>query len=273
MTAKLISSSVKEMNYSSNLLNILFILSLAVFIYSYFQKNNLPPKEQILSSLSQEPKQVPVSMEPLTLEREGLTTKIFPLYTYELWGLVVSDYDSENWLDFSHKEDPFNIKDFCAVWGENAISGIYHNIKYDHGEFSCSYQPKDQKDFGSFQKFSSAQISNSHLIPGSDRVYREMKKATVGDQIYFSGYLVRYTLGEHGFRGTSTVRTDTGNGACEVVYVTDFEILREGNLFTKLIYEVSKYTSILIFIALVVNFVKPRRYDLGSLGEEKPLGY
>jgi hypothetical protein len=35
----------------------------------------------------------------------------------------------------------------------------------------------------------------------------------------------------HGFpfkRGTSTVRTDGGNGACETVYLEDFEILRRG---------------------------------------------
>jgi hypothetical protein len=48
--------------------------------------------------------------------------------------------------------------------------------------------------------------------------------------VRFSGYLVEYAH-NHGMafqRGTSTVRTDTGNGACETVWVEDFQILSRG---------------------------------------------
>jgi hypothetical protein len=53
----------------------------------------------------------------------------------------------------------------------------------------------------------------------------------VGDQVHFRGYLAEYSH-HHGFaffRGTSTTRLDTGNGACETVFATDAEILRTGN--------------------------------------------
>jgi len=52
----------------------------------------------------------------------------------------------------------------------------------------------------------------------------------VGDQIRFTGVLAEYSH-NHGFpfkRGTSTVRTDTGNGACETVYVNKIDILKSG---------------------------------------------
>ena len=46
----------------------------------------------------------------------------------------------------------------------------------------------------------------------------------VGDQIHFEGYLSSYSNASGFHRGTSTIRTDTGNGACETVYVTEFDI-------------------------------------------------
>ena len=43
----------------------------------------------------------------------------------------------------------------------------------------------------------------------------------IGDQVRLKGYLARYSHGNGFERGTSTTRTDTGNGACETLYVED----------------------------------------------------
>ena len=59
-----------------------------------------------------------------------------------------------------------------------------------------------------------------------------MRSVRVGDQIRFRGYLAEYEHNHNGqpfHRGTSIVRTDTGNSACETVYVQDVEITRRGN--------------------------------------------
>ncbi|MCX6558364.1 MAG: hypothetical protein NTW95_13195, partial [Candidatus Aminicenantes bacterium] len=43
-------------------------------------------------------------------------------------------------------------------------------------------------------------------------------------------YLVTYSQPANQFmRGTSTVRDDVGDGACETVFVTDFSILQRAN--------------------------------------------
>ena len=43
------------------------------------------------------------------------------------------------------------------------------------------------------------------------------------------GMLANYENQANNFeRGTSITRTDTGNGACETVYVTDFSIVKKG---------------------------------------------
>jgi hypothetical protein len=89
-------------------------------------------------------------------------------------------------------------------------------------------------------------LSNNHLLPADPLVADAVRKARKGDQVRFKGWLVSY--GQKGTpysRGSSTVRNDRGNGACEVVYVTEFEILREANAAWRTLYKLS-----LVLIAL-----------------------
>ncbi|MGZ5479021.1 MAG: hypothetical protein ACXWGZ_05470, partial [Candidatus Aminicenantales bacterium] len=52
-------------------------------------------------------------------------------------------------------------------------------------------------------------------------------------------------------RRSSTLRTDRGNGACEVVYVTEFEILREANSAWRTLYKLSLSLIVLSLAALI----------------------
>lgn len=66
--------------------------------------------------------------------------------------------------------------------------------------------------------------ANMHLIPASAEVAAEMKNAKRGDIVAFDGYLVE-AKSQDGWRWKSSLtRTDTGNGACEVVWVKKFSI-------------------------------------------------
>lgn len=67
--------------------------------------------------------------------------------------------------------------------------------------------------------------ANMHLIPADRRVDRAIKSARTGDIVRFQGYLVE-VVGEDGFEWVSSLtRTDVGAGACEVVFVKEFEVL------------------------------------------------
>ena len=46
--------------------------------------------------------------------------KISPLYEYEIKGLVVAEYDSDDWLDRTHEKDTGQTKDLCLVVGRNS---------------------------------------------------------------------------------------------------------------------------------------------------------
>ena len=92
----------------------------------------------------------------------------------------------------------------------------------------------------------------AHRRPAIAKV---LKGARVGDQIHVRGYLAEYShhQGFAFFRGTSTTRKDTGNGACETVYATEAEIIRPGNRGWRIAYWVAAWTliaSILVWLYL-----------------------
>jgi hypothetical protein len=66
--------------------------------------------------------------------------------------------------------------------------------------------------------------ANMHLIPADTLVERAIGHTRVGDIVSFDGYLVRAD-GPKGYQWTSSLtRTDSGNGACELVWVEHFDI-------------------------------------------------
>lgn len=66
--------------------------------------------------------------------------------------------------------------------------------------------------------------SNMHLIPANEQVARTIDKTRVGDIVEFSGALVE-AKGSDGWSWRSSLsRTDSGDGACELVYVEHYSI-------------------------------------------------
>ncbi len=78
--------------------------------------------------------------------------------------------------------------------------------------------------------FDQTAISNNHLLTDQPALAKKLRTVRVGDQIRFRGHLAEYSH-QHGMnfkRGTSTVRTDSGNGACETVFLDSFEVIKAG---------------------------------------------
>ena len=237
----------------SKLLKILLILAIIAFSTSFFYIEKLPKKETILDLSLKSPLQTPTDESKFKIQKEEYTAEIEPLYDYEIWGLVVEDYDSENFFDFMHKNDPFNIKDICVLWGDNVKEELYDNFEFKHGEFTCYFRTRDMV---SYKKFNPEQLSNNHLIPASEEIYKAIKSTRIGDQVYLKGKLAKYTISNServlSSRGTSVTREDRGNGACETIYVDKYEVVKEGNRAIRDIYEFSFYTIISTIILLLI---------------------
>jgi hypothetical protein len=80
------------------------------------------------------------------------------------------------------------------------------------------------KQFPIPEKKIKTQSANMHLIPADSVILKQIKNTRIGDIVNFTGYLVK-VVGVDGWKWKSSLtRNDTGNGACEVVYVEDFDI-------------------------------------------------
>lgn len=109
------------------------------------------------------------------------------------------------------------------------------------------------------QDFDQNAISNNHLLTESPRLAKELLKVRVGDQIHFRGRLSEYShnVGFAFKRGTSTVRTDSGNGACETVYVDSIDIIRAGGKPWRTLVWVA---GIMVIVSLIAWFMQPARF-------------
>ena len=66
--------------------------------------------------------------------------------------------------------------------------------------------------------------SNMHMIPANSSIEKRLKKLRVGEVVVLEGYLVDADDGAGWHWSTSLSRTDTGNGACELVYVESVRV-------------------------------------------------
>ena len=234
---------------------------LILLLSALWMKNVLPEPTLLHAELLDEPGQVAVSRQPIPVTVGGVDYSIQPLYKYDLYGLVVSKHDANTWWDYLHKEwnDKLNVIDLCVVWGQNVRDGAYRGISFSSGQFTCNYETSSSEAWAAFD---TGAISNNHLLAADPVLARTMRDTRVGDQIHFTGYLAEYSH-NHGFpfkRGTSTVRSDSGNGACETVYVEDFEVLGRGGGF----WPKALWLGVgLMVLGLLAWFFLPMRMDQG----------
>ncbi|MBU0707141.1 hypothetical protein KKG41_02080 [Patescibacteria group bacterium] len=239
---------------------VLLTISLLTLVATFWFRNTLPKPEQILPELNQEPNQIAVNMDPIRISQDGFTAILSPLYEYRQSGLVVTQYDSDTWYDYSHKNDPFNTKDVCVIWGHNIKTDTYRQGDFGHGEFTCTWYFNDGE---MFNNFSYEAIANNHLIPANREVQKMIARIRIGDQISLSGYLVNYEVTDDtkqkaiGQRSTSTTRLDTGNGACEIIYVTELEILKANPGLLPLLYRLSLVFSVVFFVIRLLMLLRP----------------
>ena len=70
-----------------------------------------------------------------------------------------------------------------------------------------------------------ASSANMHLIPSSASVKRALESVRVGERVEIRGKLVDVTTADGWSWNSSRSRTDTGGGACELVWVDSITVL------------------------------------------------
>lgn len=228
--------------------------ALVMLVLGFWNRNKLPAEVRLIDEVKLEPIQRQSSKAPFDTQLKGIDYHVEPLYEYELYGLVVS-YREHDGNQSLHKRwnDHLNMLDVCVVWSNNASSGLLNQLDFWNGQFTCNVQAKSNEVWS---KFNMSQLSNNHLLSDDDGIRRAVSRLKVGDQIRVKGWLSSYTSAGGAPRRTSTTRTDTGNGACETIFVEQFDLLIRGvSGWRKLM-----WVSLLAFIlSLIVHFVLPYR--------------
>jgi hypothetical protein len=226
-------------------------LTLAV---AFWNRHDLPGDIDFVAQLKQEPRQRPIAKPPSTVPYAGIDYRVEPLFSYELYGLVVSyrQHDGESSMH-RWSNDHLNMADVCVVWSDTAFSPTLTKLDFWNGIFTCNVQTRDSVAWTNFKM---NQLSNNHLISADPFIRDRVAEVRIGDQIRIKGSLARYGAAGGGLRGTSTTREDTGDGACETILVDGFEIVAPGSSG----WRAAMYAALAVLLAsLALHFALPYR--------------
>jgi hypothetical protein len=225
----------------------------ALLCLAWTCKGRLPGPGEVRSDLLTPPRQEVTEREAFEFAYQDHTVRVRPVADYELWGLVVSHNNIDSIADIYHDSSSVDTKDLCVVWGSNLQSGEIDRVSFESGPWTCYFS------YPEGVRFRGSEISNNHLVTDRDELREALDDIRVGDQIHVRGVLVDYQVDDwHDFwRQTSRVRTDSGNGACEVFFFDEIEVLVAGTPFWYLLFDASRFllalVPVLFFYSLWVD--------------------
>jgi len=119
------------------------------------------------------------------------------------------------WFDGASAVSPI---DFAVGWGRMSDQAVIDRLGFGQTQRWYRYWPRGRQFPIPAQEIVS-HSANMHMIPANAAILRLLRSVRAGDLINLDGYLVSVSS-EDGWRwDTSLSRTDTGNGACEIVWV------------------------------------------------------
>lgn len=234
----------------------LFWCSVLLWIVAAYQRERLPPPSFVMEPLLQEPVQLPVDdAQTFRARARRHSYEIMPLFSYELYGMVVSRHHSDSWFDYHHEQwkDFLNVADLCVIYADNLRSNVYEKMRFSSTDYTCHFR-WSSPGVGEF--FNGKALSNNHVLTNKPSLIRKIKKVRPGDQIYMKGHLVNYHEQNcpECLRPSSISRDDEGQGACEVVFLEDFRILRTARPVWRLVYYLALgLTCLLLFFLLRIH--------------------
>lgn len=164
------------------------------------------------------PHQVHLSTpETITMEVKGETIQLELLATYEMEAGIRSR--KNYYFDDSAVVSPM---DLVLAWGSLNQKEAVEGVSYRQSGRWYYYQLKE--DAPVTLGYISNNSANTHMIPANKSVERQLKKIRKNDYVALSGYLANVRFPSGGTWKTSTTRSDTGNGSCEIFYVEFVEI-------------------------------------------------
>jgi hypothetical protein len=113
--------------------------------------------------------------------------------------------------------------DLAVGWGRMSDQAVLDQLDISQASRFFYYEYKGQPPIPREEIISHA--TNLHLIPSSKALAAQCRSLRTGALVHLSGVLVEATGGETGTWRSSLSRTDSGKGACELVWVEELHQL------------------------------------------------
>jgi hypothetical protein len=140
-----------------------------------------------------------------------------PVRAYSITGrLIAKKYYGGN--------DPFALIapfDLGIAWGKLIEPQYHKHMRYSQWDRWLSYNWSSLPR-GITVAYILSHVSNNHIVPANGSVYSACANLRVGQRITITGKLV--DISSDGFLvSTSRTTTDSGDGACEIIYATQLQ--------------------------------------------------
>lgn len=195
------------------------VIFVCVPILVYKVGNRPEPTGEVSSEIdtSQEPVQEPYSGEKFPHIVEGVQFMIEPVETYKIAFVALSTR-----YHYSTLEDKLSPVDLCVVWGELAEPENREHIYSLQAARWCSYVYDGDLPFDA--AYVGSHVANIHIIPANENILKAVKSIKKDQKAVLEGFLVKVYREGTLIWSSSLTRTDSGDGACEVFYVTKVRI-------------------------------------------------
>lgn len=107
--------------------------------------------------------------------------------------------------------------DIAVGWGRMSDSDVLAKLEITQGNRFYYWHYEEEPPIPRAEI--EAHSANWHIVPANDGVWKSLKNVRVGAVVHLKGLLVDIEAPEIGAIRTSLARTDTGAGACEIIYV------------------------------------------------------
>ncbi|MBK8946724.1 MAG: hypothetical protein IPM32_15830 [Ignavibacteriae bacterium] len=195
-------------------LKIISPIILIIGLYFLFKSDEIKQPPGILAP--NPPIQKNLSQKEIWLYNDYVLTSIAE-FEITCKVLQLKNYNNDKMSNFS----PIDI---AVGWGKMSDQNIVDklDIKQQHRWYVWR-----TKQFPIPRKEIEISSSNIHIIPVNDEVEDQIEEFKIGNIILLKGFLVNVKDKDSNFTWkTSLKRNDTGNGACEILWVTESEILK-----------------------------------------------
>lgn len=193
---------------------LLFVLLVGFGAYQHFQTRPVAVPAQAGILAAEEPRQTPVSAQPL-LRLENY--QVEPLAEFSLNARVLG---AEHYR--LGREAEISPVDLALGWGAMSDSAVLERIDIRQ---SSRFYFWHTENFPIPREEIESHSANMHMIPANAAIARRLQAIRPGQVVRLRGYLVAVSAADGWHWRSSLSRNDTGNGACELVWVESLEAI------------------------------------------------